>query len=244
MTFTDITWNDFEGVEFEFMGQPVKVIKPNCDPNGKWVFKMEYFEAFPDTQIEFLRRGWHLVFNKNDNRWAEDYDLKRKVELSKYISETFGLDKRFVPIGFSCGGLYAVKLASLIPDNISAIYLDAPVMNLLSCPFGMGVKTAFNEMEGEYVRLTGRTRSEMLSYRDHPIDKMHILLDKDIPVVLVAGDSDKVVPYVENGEIFEKYYKKNSGRIAVHLKTGCDHHPHGLVDYATVVNEIENFLGA
>ena len=245
MTFTDISWNEFKGIEFEFEGQPVKIIKPNCEPNGKWIFKTEYFDAFPDTQIEFLRRGWHLVFNKNNNRWAEDYDLDRKVELSKFISDSFGLDKKFVLIGFSCGGLYAVKLAALIPDRISAMYLDAPVMNLLSCPFGMGVKTGFSfaDMEEEYIRFTGRTRSDILSYRENPIDKMDILLENDIPIVLVAGDSDKVVPYEENGAILAEYYKKKCGRIAVHLKKGCDHHPHGLEDYDTVVNEIENFVG-
>lgn len=241
MEFRDIIWNEFSGVEFDFMGQTSKVIKPNCEPNGMWVFKTEYFEAFPDTQIEFLNRGWHLVFNKNDNRWAEDYDLERKVRLAEFVSEKFGLDERFVPIGMSCGGLYAVKLAALIPHKISAIYLDAPVMNLLSCPFGLGNKTNVNVTGEEYTSFTGRTRIEMLSYREHPIDKMPILLENDIPIVLVAGDSDDVVPYEENGALLEKFYKQNGGRIYVHLKAGCNHHPHGLENCSIVVDEIEKF---
>ena len=242
MEFYDIVWNGFAGVEFEFMGKPTKVIKPNCTPNGKWVFKTEYFEAFPDTQIEFLRRGWHLVFNQNDNRWAEDYDLDRKVKLAEFIAESFGLSEKFVPIGMSCGGLYAVKLAALIPDKVMALYLDAPVMNFLSCPFGFGMKTNPNVTEEEYTRLTGRTRTEMLSYREHPIDKMHILLENDIPIVLVAGDSDDVVPYEENGALLVRFYEHNSGRMCVHIKEGCNHHPHGLENYATVVDEIEKFI--
>ena len=242
MEFREILWNEFSGVEFEFMGQPAKVIKPNAAPNGKWIYKTEYFEAFPDTQIEFLRRGWHLVFNKNDNRWAEDYDLERKVKLAEFVTNYFGLDEKFVPLGMSCGGLYAVKLAALIPQKISALYLDAPVMNLLSCPFGLGNKTSQNVTGEEYTCFTGRSLSEMLSYREHPIDKMHILLENDIPVVLVAGDSDDVVPYEENGEILEKYYKNNGGRIVVHLKPGCGHHPHGLEKYEIAVNGIEKFI--
>ena len=243
MEYTNITWNGFLGIEFIFMGKPTKVIKPNCSPNGKWVFKTEYFDSFPDTQIEFLNRGWHLVYIQNNNRWAEDDDLFRKVELSKFISESFGLDKRFVPIGLSCGGLYAVKLAALIPDRISALYLDAPVMNLLSCPFGFGNKTDRNVTEEEYIRCTGRTRIEMLSYREHPIDKMQILLENDIPIVLVAGDSDTVVPYEENGALLVNYYEKHSGRIILHLKKDCGHHPHGLVDFCTIVDEIEKYTG-
>lgn len=243
MDYKDIVWRGFSGVEFEFMGQPVNVIKPQGNPNGKWVFKTEYFDAFPDTQIEFLHRGWHLVYNKNNNRWAEQEDLQRKVKLAEFISKNFGLDEKFVPIGFSCGGLYAVKLAALIPEKIQAIYLDAPVMNLLSCPFGFGNKTHPNVTEEEYTNCTGRTRVEMLSYREHPIDKMDILLENDIPIVLVAGDSDSVVPYEENGSLLDVFYKKNNGRILTHLKKDCDHHPHGLEDYKLVVNEIENFIG-
>jgi pimeloyl-ACP methyl ester carboxylesterase len=242
MEFRDIIWNGFSGVEFDFMGQCAKVIKPNCTANGKWVFKTEYFDAFPDTQIEFLNRGWHLVFNKNDNRWAEDYDLERKVKLAGFVSETFGLDERFVPLGMSCGGLYSVKLAALIPEKIGAIYLDAPVMNLLSCPFGFGNKSSIDGTEEEYVRFTGRTKVEMLSYREHPIDKMPILLENDIPIVLVAGDSDDVVPYEENGALLERFYKQNGGRICVHLKAGCNHHPHGLEDVTVAVDEIEKYF--
>lgn len=242
MEFRDIIWKGFSGVEFDFMGQVAMVIKPNCTPNGKWVFKTEYFEAFPDTQIEFLNRGWHLVFNKNDNRWAEDYDLDRKVKLCAFVCDTFGLDESFVPLGMSCGGLYAVKLAALIPEKIAALYLDAPVMNLLSCPFGFGNKTCPNVTEEEYIRFTGRTRVEMLSYREHPIDKMPILLENDIPVVLVAGDCDDVVPYEENGALLERFYKQNGGKICVHVKEGCNHHPHGLSDVTVAVNEIERFI--
>lgn len=242
MEFCDIVWNGFSGVEFEFMGQPAKVIKPNSVPNGRWIYKTEYFDAFPETQIEFLRRGWHVVFNKNNNRWAEDYDLDRKVKLSDFVTERLGLSKKFVPLGMSCGGLYAVKLAALIPEKIEALYLDAPVMNLLSCPFGFGNKTHPDVTEEEYVSCTGRSRIEMLSYREHPIDKMHILLEKDIPIVLVAGDSDIVVPYEENGELLEKFYKKNGGKICVHIKNNCGHHPHGLEDCRTAVDEIEKFI--
>ena len=71
---------------------------------------------------------------------------------------------------------------------------------------------------------------------------MHILLENDIPVVLVAGDSDDVVPYEENGALLARFYMKNSGRICVHVKEGCNHHPHGLDDYKIVVNEIEKFI--
>ena len=67
-------------------------------------------------------------------------------------------------------------------------------------------------------------------------------LENDIPVVLVAGDCDDVVPYEENGALLERFYKQNGGKICVHVKEGCNHHPHGLSDVTVAVNEIERFI--
>ena len=82
----------------------------------------------------------------------------------------------------------------------------------------------------------------MLSYRDHPFDKLHILIENSIPIVLVAGDSDSVVPYSENGVLVERYYKEKGGNIKVFIKEGCDHHPHGLENVKIVADIIEGFV--
>ncbi len=93
--------------------------------------------------------------------------------------------------------MYAVKVASRFPELIEAMYIDAPVMNLLSCPADLGI--AKGGLFDEYFRVMKVTKSELLSYRDNPIDVMHVLVENDIPIVMVSGDSDTVVPYVENG---------------------------------------------
>ena len=45
------------------------------------------------------------------------------------------------------------------------------------------------------------TLSELICYRNHPIDVADRLIKAKIPVFLVCGDSDTVVPYCENGEL-------------------------------------------
>ena len=79
----------FECLEFEFMGNSARIIKPRVAPNGKWALKTEYADAFPNLEIELLNRGWHVAYNRNDNRWAEPYDLERKIEFCKFISKEF-----------------------------------------------------------------------------------------------------------------------------------------------------------
>lgn len=133
----------------------------------------------------------------------------------------------------SCGGMHAVYFAAKYPERIAALYLDAPVLNLLSCPAGVGL--AGDEMYEEFVRDTGMTKSDLINYRNHPIDHIDALLRHNIPIFLVAGDSDSTVPYVENGKVLYEYYCKNGGDITQIVKPGCDHHPHGLTDNAPLI---------
>lgn len=242
MSFEAIEWGYFEAYEceeFEFMGLPAKVVKPNGPANGKWALKTEYFGSFPELEMELLERGWHIAYNQNYNRWAEKEDIERKSAFIKHVSGKMHLEERCAIVGISCGGLYGVKLAAYCPNQISVLYLDAPVMNLLSCPAGMGVSEC--SFYDEYEVYTGRTLSEMLSYREHPIDKMETLLKNNIPIILVSGDSDRTVPYCENGQLLENYYKENGGTIEVHIKTGCDHHPHGLENPKIIADFMDKY---
>jgi pimeloyl-ACP methyl ester carboxylesterase len=123
------------------------------------------------------------------------------------------------------------------PKDISAIYLDAPVMNFLSCPAGIG--KAGNDMMQEFIDATGMNLIDLINYRENPVDKMDILIQNNIPVIMVYGDSDDVVPYDENGQILEEYYRKNNGNITVFEKENCGHHPHGLIDNTSIIELIE-----
>ena len=139
----------------------------------------------------------------------------------------------------SCGGLIASKFAAKYPECVSALYLDAPVMNLLSWPAGFG--KANNEMLPEFLEATGMGLSQLICYREHPIDKMQLLLENKIPVILLYGDSDNIVPYEENGAVLEKYYRENGGIIVSIGSVNCAHHPHGLDDNTPIIEFAEKF---
>lgn len=240
MEFTTSEWNGYECLDFQFEKCDAFLVKPKCKPNGKWALKTEYRGAFPATECELLSRGWHIAFRTNKNRWATKDQIECTARFVKFVSEEFGLEGKCSTVGMSCGGLIATTLAEAHPELIDVLYIDAPVLNLLSCPCGMGV--ANDLIYPEFSRVTGYTKSTILAYRDHPIDKMHVLIANDIPVVLVAGDSDRVVPYCENGAVLADYYQRNGGRIKFWVKPGCDHHPHGLTDREKeVADTIEQF---
>ena len=80
--------------------------------------------------------------------------------------------------------------------------------------------------------------SELINYREMPLDKIPQLIACKIPVVMVAGGSDCVVPYYENGIYLQKAYEEAGLEIAVFIKPECDHHPHGLEDCKPVLGFI------
>ena len=229
-------WNGFERLDFEFMGREALLVRPKCADAGKhYMIKTEYFGAFPGMELEMLRRGWHLAYIKNLNRWGVIEDQDVRAEFCKFLSTEFALAEKCIPVGMSCGGLHAVCFASRHPELVSALYLDAPVMNLLSCPMGLGDGNFDQGMFDEVCAAWSVTRTGMLSFRMHPIDRIGPIIENRIPVIMVAGDADDVVPYHENGALLEAEYKRRGLELEVYIKPGCGHHPHGLADPAPII---------
>ena len=65
-------------------------------------------------------------------------DVDVKARFADYLSKEYGLNKKCVPVGMSCGGLQSIYFAAAHPERVAAMVLDAPVTNLLSCPAYVG----------------------------------------------------------------------------------------------------------
>ena len=235
MTKTD--WKGFEKLDFKFEDKDATLVLPN-EPNEKrnWLFKTEYFGAFPALEIEMLKRGYAVANVRNSTRWCKKEDTERQARFATYLQKEFNLAEKCIPVGMSCGGMQAVFLAAKHPELISAVYIDAPVINLLSCPGDLG--KANGKMWEEFEDDTGISLSQLIGYREHPLDFVPKMIENGIPVFLVAGDSDGVVPFDENGELLYNLYKKANADITLILKPGCDHHPHGLEDNTPIIDFI------
>ena len=110
-------------------------------------------------------------------------------------------------------------------------------MNFLSCPAGIG--KAGNDMMQEFINATGMNLIDLINYRENPVDKMDILIKNNIPVIMVYGDSDDVVPYDENGAVLAEKYRNSGVEFKEILKVGCDHHPHSLEDNTPIIEWAE-----
>ncbi len=235
-------WFGFEMEEFEFEGARASLVLPKGERNGKWLLKTEYRDAFPNFEIEMVKRGWCIAYHDNVTRWSLDPEIiDKKARFCKYISETYGLNTKCVPVGMSCGGQMAVQIAARYPEVVSCIYIDAPVMNYLSCPCGLGARSSFGKGYIEFANATGMMIADLINYREHPIDYADKLIADKIPVIMVYGDADDIVPYAENGALLEQKYKAAGGIIEIYSKAGCKHHPHGLEDPTPIINFVEKY---
>ena len=233
-------WNGFKIQRFTFADREAVIIFPECHPNGRLLLKTEYLDAFPNFDIEMLKRGYHLIHISHRTRWATDEETAIMAEFVRYCAKELHASERCVLEGLSCGGMQAACLAESYPELTAVIYLDAPVLNLLSMA-GLGECHA-EDMESlwrEIVASYGVNKSSIVNFRKSPIDNMKPLIENNIPIIMIYGNADKVVVYEENGKVLEKYYEENGGILKVISKSMCGHNPHGLDDAAPIIKFIE-----
>ena len=234
-------WFGYECDEFLFEGMPAAVVFPK-KPNEKrnFALKTEYRDAFPEAaEIPLLEKGWHVCFIKNRDRYGSNESIDRQARFVAFVREQYGLSKRCVPIGMSCGGLIAIKFSTSYPELVSCLYIDAPSINYISCPLGFG-DSKIHRWE-EIMGALSLTKAELLAYRDMPLDRIPLLIKYKFPLIMVVGDSDATVPYYENGIFVEKAYREAGLPFELYVKPGADHHPHGLPDPTPIVAFIEKY---
>ena len=233
-------WNEFEIKNFTFAERKAVIIYPDCEPNGKMILKTEYLDAFPNFDIAMLKRGYYLIHVSHRSRWAPDEEIDIMADFIRYCARELHASERCILEGMSCGGLQAARLAEYYPELTAVMYLDAPVLNILSMA-GLG-ECKEDLLDGfwrEIVATYGVSRSTIINFRKSPIDNMTPLIEHNIPVIMLYGNADNIVIYEENGKVLEQYYKEKDGNIKVIAKSMCGHHPHGLDDPTPIIEFIE-----
>ncbi len=226
-------WNGFERIDFTWAGRPCVLVLPKEAAPGKpWIWRTEFFGHQPQVDLALLGKGWHVAFMDARDLYGAPRAIALFNEFYAHLVIHAGLAKRPVLEGFSRGGLYALNFAATHPSRVAALYLDAPVVDLKSWP---GRKRASKEW-AQMLEAYGITEEKFATFRGNPVDKLDRIAAARVPVIIVAGDVDEVVPYPENGGVLEKRFRAAGAPIEVIMKPGVGHHPHSLVDPRPVVD--------
>ncbi len=235
-------FENFKTREFIFADRKAVIIYPSGEPNGRMILKTEYLTAFPNFDVAMLEKGYHLIHVFQRTRWASDEELDIQAEFIRYCAKELACSDRCILEGMSCGGLQAAKLAEKYPELTAVLYLDAPVLNILSlCGLGECTCAAVPQFWREIVATYGVSRSTIINFRKSPIDNMEPLIENNIPVIMLYGNADDVVIYEENGKVLEKFYQEKGGILKVICKSMTGHHPHGLEDPAPIIEFVETY---
>ena len=243
MNYTVSEWNGYKKIDFVIDGRESFIVCPKKPlPGNPWVWRTEFFSAFNYPDMALLEKGWHLAYHCASNM----YGCPEAVEMFKSFYDAavndFEMNPRPALFGFSRGGLYATNFALKYPECAGMLYLDAPVLDILSWPGGKGKgcgePACWEECKNWY-KLTEETAAD---FKGNPLDSAEKIAELKIPVLLVCGAVDKVVPYDENGKLFYDRVKKAGGIIQQIIKPDCDHHPHSLFEPAPIVSFVESTL--
>lgn len=233
-------WNGFRCEEFTFDGRDAIVVFPDAPAeNSKIVLKTEYWNAFPDVEIQLLKNGHHLAYIKNRTRFATKEDCDTKAAFIKFLAKKYNLREKCIPVGMSCGGAHAVRFAGYYPQLIACMYIDAPVLNFCDFPGKWDGVKRDNIWGSEFVKAyPGIKHYQLLNFPHHPINMADTLVTNRIPIIMVYGLEDLTVIYEENGRLLEDAYE-GTDLLKVIPVNARGHHPHGKIGDNT---EIVQFI--
>ena len=126
--------------------------------------------------------------------------------LYRELTKNRGFAAKPCLLGRSRGGLWSSSWAIHNPGKVAGLAGIYPVFDLTTYP---GLKRA--------APAYGMTEPELkASLKQHnPIEKVDVMAKAKIPVFIIHGDVDKVVPLKENSNaLMEKYQQSGSGNIA------------------------------
>ncbi len=218
-------WYGYGRTKFDFDGHEAWIVEPSASPakGMPWTWTIQWAEAFVDRTgvLDLLKRGYHHVtIDLFDTRMDEN-GLKTAAAYQAFLVKELGFAPKANLVGMSWGGFFSTRYAAAYPENVRKIYLDAPLLNFDG--FGnpdygrIGVWANRRPADGVWT-----TDPEM------PVNKAAQIAAAKIPILLIYGGSDAVVPPAPNCLLFAERFKAAGGELREIPRDFFGHHPHGL----------------
>lgn len=232
-------WNGFIILDSTLNGVPFKVVFPvNANKNRDWIWRARFWGHEPQTEIALLERGFHLVYIEVGGLFGCEKAIKIWDDFYDFATQKYQLNKKVVLEGMSRGGLIIFNWGNRNAEKVACIYGDAPVCDFKSWPGGFGVGPGSKKDWKICLEQYGFTEQIGLKYNGNPVDHMENIASKKVPVLVVVGDADEVVPVSENTELLEKRLNTLGWQMEIIHKPGVGHHPHSLKDPKPIVEFI------
>jgi pimeloyl-ACP methyl ester carboxylesterase len=226
---------------FKVEGVNCHIVVPEKQAKGKpWVWRARFFGRFTYVDNPLLKEGFTVAYIDVAGMFGNDVAMKRFDSFYKYMTTKHGLSKKVVLEGMSRGGLPIMNWAAKNPDKISVVFSDSGVLDFKSWPGGKGKSNGSGGDWRHCQKVYKMTEEEAMAYKGNPVDNAELLAKTKVPILILTGSGDDVVPQEENGVLYaERYAEKGGKKLKLIIKTDCGHHPHSLPDPTLAVDFIK-----
>jgi len=237
---SDSNWNGFHREDFSVAGRDCILVSPAAAlPGRPWIWRMEFFDAFPSVDLALLKAGFHLAYMNVQNLYGAPASLDLLDQLYEQLALGRGMSARPVLEGFSRGALFALNWSTRHPGSVACLYLDAPVCDFKSWPGGKGGAPGSAHDWDLLKKAYGfQDEAQAIGYAGTPLDNLAALAQARVPIIAVYGEADVDLPPEENILLLQRRYTQLGGEITVIAKPGVGHHPHSLLDPRPVLQFI------
>ena len=215
-------FHGFDRIVFDFDGHDAWVVCPKGDsrPGKPWTWTMQWATAFvPRTNVpQMLNDGFHHVTIDTFRHRMDEEGCRVSAAFQKFLVDELGFAPKAYLIGMSWGGFFSVRYTVNYPENVAKIYLDAPLFSFVDFQLIKDIGPWNGKMPTE-----GWGASPEM-----PLNMAERLAATKIPVLLLYGGVDAVVPPARNCEPFAERFKAAGGGIKVIKRAAYAHHPHGV----------------
>lgn len=190
-------------------GKPWLWYAPTLKGGVSIVGRTMYFEAFMKAGISIAG------FDLGEVRGSPASTAKFTLFYDEMVKR--GYSPKPILLGQSRGGMMTLAWAFRHPDKLRAWVGIYPVCNLASWP----LKNSNKDTLADFAMPEADLVSKLSEF--NPIDNLKGLLENKVPMFVVHGDSDVVVPYDLNTKLLKERYEAGGGQIAVKIIPGEGH---------------------
>ena len=107
----------------------IVVVPKKAAPGNPWSWQAFFWNHQPQTEVELLRRGFHIAFVAPGpiapNMLPDPVKQRKAWDVwYKFLTETHGLAKKSAFVGMSRGGTFELDWGVVNPDKVACIYAD------------------------------------------------------------------------------------------------------------------------
>lgn len=226
------TWHGRDCYRFTVENREALVVVPETPAEGNpWMWRPAFWDAFTAVDDALLNQGFYLTYFNTTDEWGRTEAMEAGQKFYELMTEKYGLMPRATMYGLSRGGYYSLRRAQLYPETVGCLILDNPLVDL----FELKRNSEWWTDVLRKLHYTDGSELEIGEFTDNAAYNIHKIARAKIPVLLLSGGQDTIVPYERNGRIIVECYQRYDAPIRSIVRPDGGHHPHGLDNAEAII---------